>query len=149
MARIVPTTQSGEFGARDIITPSAPTDQLPVVRTIEIADIRDVLSKGVDDFRAMPTHVIFLSLIYPIAGLLLGRAAFGMDLIPILYPLATGFALVGPFAAIGLYELSRRRELGLDTSWRHAFDVVHSPSFPRPASTPTRRRNCRRASSSC
>src|ERR1700756_1893203 len=76
-----------------------------------------------------PTHVVFLSLIYPIIGLMLGRATLGYDIVPLLYPLAAGFTLIGPFAAIGLYELSRRRELGLDTSWKHAFDVVHSPSF--------------------
>jgi uncharacterized membrane protein len=94
-----------------------------------MADLRDALSKGFDDFQAMPTHVIFLSLIYPVIGLALWRAVFGYDLIPLLYPLAAGFPLVGPFAAIGLYELSRRRELGLDTSWKHAFDIVHSPSL--------------------
>jgi uncharacterized membrane protein len=77
----------------------------------------------------MPTHAVFLSLIYPIAGLAIMRWTFGYDIVPLLYPLIAGFVLIGPFAAIGLYELSRRRELGLDTSWRHAFDIVHSPSF--------------------
>ena len=114
----------------DMIAPMAPTQTLPVVRKIELADLKDVLSKGVRDFKAMPTHVVFLSIIYPIVGLLLARLAFGYDVIPLLYPLAAGFALIGPVAAIGLYELSRRRELGLDTSWVHAFDVFRSPSLP-------------------
>jgi uncharacterized membrane protein len=113
----------------DIIAPVSPTVAMPVVRIIGTQDLMDALAKGINDFMAMPTQVVFLSLIYPIAGLLLGRLAFGYDVFPIFYMLASGFALVGPFAAIGLYELSRRREAGLDTSWHHAFDVVHSPSF--------------------
>jgi uncharacterized membrane protein len=113
----------------DIILPTEPPRELPVVRTIGLAELRGALAKGLDDFRAMPTHVIFLSLIYPVVGLLLFRAVFGYDLIPLLYPIAAGFPLIGPFAAVGLYELSRRRELGLDTSWRHAFDIIHSPSL--------------------
>src|SRR5437016_245073 len=113
----------------DIILPIEPSRELPVVRSIGPADLRDALAKGLDDFWVMPTHVVFLSLIYPIIGIALGGATFGYDVIPLLYPLAAGFALIGPFAAIGLYELSRRRELGLDTSWKHAFDVFHSPSF--------------------
>lgn len=113
----------------DIIAPTNPTADMPVVRTIGLSDLKDALTKGFHDFMAMPTQVVFLCLIYPIAGLLLGRLAFGYDVFPIFYMLASGFAIVGPFAAIGLYELSRRREAGLDTSWHHAFDVVHSPSF--------------------
>jgi uncharacterized membrane protein len=113
----------------DIILPVEPTRELPAVRSIGLVDLRDVLAKGLDDFWVMPTHVVFLSLIYPVVGILLGSATFGYDIVPLLYPVAAGFALIGPFAAIGLYELSRRREAGLDTSWKHAFDVIHSPSI--------------------
>jgi uncharacterized membrane protein len=113
----------------DIILPTDAARELPAVRSIGVRDLRDALAMGLQDFWAMPTHVIFLGLIYPVIGLVLFRAMFGQDLIPLLYPLAAGFPLVGPFAAIGLYELSRRRELGLDTSWKHAFDIIHSPSF--------------------
>ena len=113
----------------DIIAPTEAAGELPAIRKISPADLIDVLAKGIDDFWAMPTHVVFLTAIYPIAGLLIGRATLGYGLVPLLFPLAAGFALIGPFAAIGLYELSRRRQLGRDTSLRHAFDVVRSPSF--------------------
>jgi len=102
---------------------------LPRVRTIAPRDLIDVLRKGLDDFLAMPTHVIFLSLIYPIAGLVIGIAAAGYNLLPLFYPMAAGFALVGPFAATGIYELSRRREQGLETDWSHAFDLLQADSF--------------------
>jgi uncharacterized membrane protein len=72
---------------------------------------------------------VFLSLIYPIVGLLLARLTFGYDIVPLLYPIVAGFALVGPFAAVWMYELSRRREAGLEVEWRHAFDIVHARSF--------------------
>lgn len=96
-----------------------------VVRKIGPADLKDALSKGLDDFLAMPSHLVFLGLIYPLIGIFLARSA-----VYLLFPLMAGFALVGPFAAIGLYEMSRRRELGLESSWTHAFDVRHSPSIP-------------------
>jgi len=114
----------------DIILPTAPARDPPTIRSIGPADLVAALRSGVADFWAMPTHTIFLCLIYPIAGMALGWATFGLNVLPLLFPLAAGFALIGPFAAIGLYELSRRRELGLDTSWRHAFDIIHSPSLP-------------------
>ncbi len=99
----------------------------PAVRRIRVADVGDALARGYDDFRANPTHLVFLGLIYPIAGLVLGRIASGYDAVPLLYPLITGFALVGPIAAVGLYDFSRRRERGQDVSWRNALDILHSP----------------------
>jgi uncharacterized membrane protein len=100
----------------------------PTVRKIGLADLADALVKGFQDFWAMPSHVVFLGILYPVVGLFLFRLTFGYDVIPLMFPLAAGFALIGPFAAIGLYEMSRRREQGLDVSWKHAFDVLRCPS---------------------
>src|SRR6476469_11138296 len=97
------------------------------IRTIGIADLKDALTRGLDDFLAMPSHAVFLCLIYPVVGIALARMAMGNNVLPLLFPLAAGFALVGPFAALGLYEMSRRREAGLDVSWKHALDVFRSP----------------------
>lgn len=102
----------------------------PVVRKIEPADLKDVLLKGIDDFMAMPTHLVFIALIYPLVGFGLGALTFTANALPLLFPLVSGFALIGPVGAVGLYELSRRRELGLDTSYLHVFDVLRSPSLP-------------------
>jgi uncharacterized membrane protein len=109
-----------------VISGNTETPAHPAIRRIGPEDIKQSLIKGVADFLAMPSHLVFLGLIYPTVGLILAAA----NPLHLLYPLMSGFALIGPFAAIGLYEVSRRRELGLDTSWRHAFDVVRSPSIP-------------------
>jgi uncharacterized membrane protein len=101
----------------------------PLVRRIAVSDLTEVLAKGLEDFRAWRTDVIFLCVVYPILGLVLGRLAFGYDMVPLLFPLASGFALVGPFAAIGLYEMSRRRERGDASSWADAFGVMGSSAF--------------------
>jgi len=98
------------------------------IRRIGVADLKDALTKGYRDFEAMPSHAVFLCVVYPVIGLLLGRAVQGLELLPMLFPIMAGFALIGPFAAIGLYELSRRRELGLAASAKHVLDALRSPS---------------------
>jgi uncharacterized membrane protein len=112
-----------------ISSPAIDSGMAPLkLRSISPEDIRVVLAKGLDDFWEKPSHLVFLGIIYPLAGIVLGRLAIGYEVLPLLFPLIAGFALVGPFAAIGLYEISRRREQGLDTSWVHALDVLQSPS---------------------
>jgi uncharacterized membrane protein len=103
---------------------------MPAVRKIAVADLGVALRKGFDDFAAYRTDVMFLCVIYPVVGLVLARIisnAYG--LVPLLFPLASGFALLGPVAAIGLYEMSRRRERGEEVDWATAFGVLRSPSF--------------------
>jgi uncharacterized membrane protein len=112
----------------DTMVGSDASQALPVVRKIGMADLKDALAKGIEDFWAIPTHVIFLSIIYPVVALVLAQLTLN-DLLQLFFPLAAGFALIGPVAALGLYELSRRRELGLDLSWTHAFGVRHSASI--------------------
>jgi uncharacterized membrane protein len=101
----------------------------PTVRRIAVADLRDVLARGFDDFGVSRGDVIFLCIIYPIVGLLLARLVVGYEVLPLLFPIASGFALIGPVAAVGLYEMSRRREQGIAVTWADAFGVVRSPSY--------------------
>lgn len=104
-------------------------DRAPAIRRIGLADLRQALRRGFADFSANRTDVIFLCVLYPVIGLVLARAASGHELLPLLFPLASGFALVGPLAAVGLNEMSRRRELGEPGGWRDCFAVLRAPSI--------------------
>jgi uncharacterized membrane protein len=101
----------------------------PTVRAIGMSDLRGALSRGWADFMETPTQLVFLGIIYPLIGLVAARAAAGGPLLPLFYPMVAGLSLMGPVAAIGIYELSRRRESGRDVSWLNAFDVLRSPAL--------------------
>ncbi|WKA31785.1 DUF2189 domain-containing protein [Bradyrhizobium roseum] len=101
----------------------------PVIRTIGLTELHRALQRGWEDFKAVPTHAVVLCIIYPVLGLVLARAVLGYSVLPLLFPLAAGFALLGPFAALGLYEMSRRRERGEEATAWDAIEVVRSPSF--------------------
>jgi uncharacterized membrane protein len=112
-----------------VYAPPDGTLNFPAVRRITFADLGHCLRAGLDDFLYKPSHYVFLVLIYPVVGIILMTWTSGANALPLLYPLASGFALVGPFAAIPLYEISRRREQGLEPGLRDALEVRHSPAL--------------------
>jgi uncharacterized membrane protein len=113
---------SPERTAFGIVTPY-------VIRNVGLSDLSDALRLGWEDFKAMPSHAIVLCVIYPVLGLVLFRMVLGYSVLPLLFPLAAGFTLIGPFAALGLYELSRRRERGEEAAAWDAIHVLRAPSF--------------------
>jgi uncharacterized membrane protein len=100
-----------------------------VIRKIGLSDLSEALRLGWEDFKAVPSHAIILCVIYPVLGLVLFRLVLGYSVLPLLFPLAAGFTLIGPFAALGLYELSRRRERGEEAAAWDAIQVLRAPSF--------------------
>ena len=101
----------------------------PTIRRIRSEDIVDAIRKGFEDFQLYRSDVVLLCVIYAVVGLILTRLAFGSDLLPLLFPLASGFAIIGPFAALALYEMSRMHEKGVAVSWSSAFDVLKAPAI--------------------
>jgi uncharacterized membrane protein len=106
-----------------------PVPDQPAIRRIGVSDLRKALREGFADFWATPTHLVFLGVLYPLLGIFFAGVMFGYNMLPLLFPLMSGFALVGPLAAIGLYEISRRRENGLDISWNSMAEILRSPSI--------------------
>jgi uncharacterized membrane protein len=118
-------------GYASVVATPARSDAPPQTRRLTMADMRGALRKGWEDLGAMRSDVMFACLLYPLMGaVLLGVAAQG-SMTHLLFPVLSGFALVGPVAGLGLYELSRRREAGLEVGWASMFDVLRSPRFPR------------------
>jgi len=101
----------------------------PAVRRICGSDVWQSLREGFADFQAYRSDVIFLCATYALVGLVLARLAFGTALLPLLFPLASGFAIIGPLAAVGLYEMSRMREKGAEVGWANVFDVLKAPAI--------------------
>ena len=116
-------------GAHSQVLVDAPASRmLPAIRRIAPSDVIQSLVRGLEDFTAMPSHAVFLCVIYPLVAIFLIALTLRHAMLPLAFPLAAGFALIGPLAATGLYEMSRRREAGLEVSWIHAVDVLRSPS---------------------
>lgn len=110
-----------------MLIPSRPASSIQV-RKLTPSDVVGLLRSGWDDFLAYPSRAVMLAIIYPIVGLSIARVLQGYSLLPLLFPLSAGFALLGPFAAIIFYDLSRRRERGDILSTANVMDIIHSVS---------------------
>lgn len=112
-----------------IIDDTGQARPIPAPHRISLDVIPVALWRGTQDFLACRTDVIALCVFYPIVGVVLAYLAFGQGLMPLVFPLLAGLALVGPLGATGLYELSRRREAGLSATWPDAFRAFRSPAI--------------------
>lgn len=104
------------------------------VRRIGASDLNASLSEGWSDFMEMRGDIIFLAVLYPLIGIVAAVATLGNALLPLFLPIAAGVGLLGPVAAVGFYEMARRREMGLHSNWPHFLDVRKRPSFDEIAS---------------
>jgi uncharacterized membrane protein len=96
----------------------------PVVRPIGFSDIGEAFALGLRDFQAAPVYGLFFGAVYAAGGLLIVACAAVLGVSYLAYPLGAGFALIGPFVAVGLYEVSRRRELGQPLRFRAVLGVI-------------------------
>ncbi len=128
---------AGQIDTTNVIGSATPAEYwpvaagagMPVVRKITLAELREAIREGLRDFAAARTDVIFLCLIYPLVGIFIAMAEAQSRLLPLLLPTAAGFVLVGPLTAVGLYEMSRQREITGKISWLDTFKVIRSPSI--------------------
>ena len=102
--------------------------KIPVLK-ISNEDLRLSLKQGLQDFGAMRGDLFFLGLLYPLIGIAAAVMTTSAPLIPFLFPIVAGVGLLGPVAAVGFYELARRREDGLESGWRHFLDVRKRPAL--------------------
>jgi len=96
----------------------------PIVRSITTDDVHAALRDGWRDFRAAPQFGLFFGGIYALGGMFLLLELVRLELPLWIIPLAFAFPLIGPFVAIGLYEVSRRREKGLPLDWAEVLGVI-------------------------
>src|SRR3954454_23287434 len=98
------------------------------IRTISDDDLRSSLRQGWEDFRDLRGDLVFAGLIYTLIGLAAVVMTTSRPLMPFFFPVVAGVALMGPVAAVGFYELARRREEGLESGWTYFLDVRKRPA---------------------
>lgn len=99
------------------------------VRKISHEDLSYSLRRGLDDFLTFRGDIVFAGVVYTVIGLAAVVMTTSSPLMPFFVPVVAGVGLLGPLAAVGFYELARRREAGQqDVHWFNFLDVRKRPS---------------------
>ena len=109
-------------------TGTAPAGTMPKVHALTAGDIRAAFNQGYADFLRAPLFGFFFSGVYVIGGLLIAQSLLVWDMSWMIYPVAIGFPLIAPFAAVGLYEVSRRLSTGEPLAWNEILSVIRLQS---------------------
>ncbi|MBZ0215329.1 MAG: DUF2189 domain-containing protein, partial [Fimbriimonadaceae bacterium] len=117
MDDMVESAEGKGAGNSDKDQRQTPQRQPPLIQPIKFGDILEILDMGVRDFLAAPLYGAFFGIFYAAAGWFLISMFYLLKLTYYVYPMVTGFAMVAPFVAAGLYDISRRLELGLPLGW--------------------------------
>ncbi|WP_299842000.1 DUF2189 domain-containing protein [uncultured Roseovarius sp.] len=96
----------------------------PTVNKVTADDITESLKAGFSDFLARPVMSGFFGLFYAVFGILIVWCLFWLGKVWMVIPAAIGFPLVAPFAAAGLYEMSRRLQKGESFGWSEILTVM-------------------------
>ncbi len=107
----------------------SPSTELPEIRRLALQDLIAALKMGMRDFAACRSDAMFTVFLYPLIGIALVAMAASEQFFPLLVPMILGFAIVGPAAAVGLYEMSARREAGFEAKWSDALNLIRTPAF--------------------
>ena len=135
----VTVARTGESGGTTMANEKSISDAAayrsvqPIVHNIGATDLLDALAKGIDDFKAMPTHLVHFCWIYPIVILVGARTYAGYDVLPLAFPLLAGYTLIGPLVATGMYELSRvTLPGGVAVAHQQQYDIMPCECFEKP-----------------
>jgi uncharacterized membrane protein len=112
----------------DATAPLPIDDPLPKIRKITATDLNWALAEGWKDFRAKRGDLIFAGILYPVICLIAIVVTVNDPLLPFFFPLVAGLSIAGPAVASGFYELARRREAKLESSWWHFLDPLKGRS---------------------
>ncbi len=91
--------------------------KVPEINTVTISMLKSALKSGWSDFMAYPLFGLFFGGVYMLGGLLIWWVTRATGETYWVVILGFGFPLIGPFLAVGLYEISRCRERGEKPTW--------------------------------